>query len=378
MTVLRKFIYRAAAITMSLLLVYALGPSSSAIISSGLQTSSGIQSAYADDDLDALESKVKQSAAAYNSAVSRTQELKNEISELNEKIAKLEKKLPAQKKRSNRSYRALYKYQYDTSSVVMMLLNSSSLTEMLATLDSYNRIIEYNTSEIKKTIKMENEYKESKSKLESDKQEAEQQQSNAYSALQEAKQARKEAQQRAIQKQKEEAAAQKAAAQAKLKAAKTKEEKASAKKEVKAAEEEESSSKSSTSSSASNVGWSSSKTAFVNKWAPRINAYLSGSPTAGTGKYYAAAAWDNGVDPRWAPAISCVESSKGAACFASYNAWGYGSSRFSSWEDGINTVVGALGSSMYGGYLTRAAAATYCTSNPSSWYSNCKAEMAKI
>ena len=132
------------------------------------------------------------------------------------------------------------------------------------------------------------------------------------------------------------------------------------------------------SASASHVGWSADKSDFVSDWAPRIDAYLSGSPMAGTGEYYAAAAWDNGVDPRWAPAISYVESSKGAVCFRSHNAWGYGSYSFGSWEEGINRVVSALGGSLYGGYLTREAAATYCPSNPGHWYNSCAEQMAQI
>ena len=373
---LRKLFKGGLAVSMSVLMGTALVPVGARDSSSVPALSTvGIQRAWADDDMDALEAKVKETASAYNSAVARQQQLASEISTLNGKIAKLEKELPAQKKRSNASYRALYKYQYDTSSVVMMLLSSKSITDMLATLDSYNWIIDYNTSEIAKTVKMESEYKESKSKLESDKSEADSAASSAYSSLQAAKQARQEAKERAIAEQKAEAAAKKKAAEAAVKAAKTEKEKKAAKKQVTEAKEESSGS---SSSSASNVSWSNSKTAFVNKWAPRINAYLAGSPTAGTGKYYAEAAWDNGVDPRWAPAISCVESSKGAACFASHNAWGYGSSGFSSWQEGINTVVSALSGSMYGGYLTRKAAATYCPPTPDSWYSKCKAEMAKI
>lgn len=78
------------------------------------------------------------------------------------------------------------------------------------------------------------------------------------------------------------------------------------------------------------------------------------------------------------PAISYVESSKGAVCFRSHNAWGYGSYSFGSWEEGINRVVSALGGSLYGGYLTREAAATYCPSNPGHWYNSCAEQMAQI
>ena len=112
---------------------------------------------------------------------------------------------------------------------------------------------------------------------------------------------------------------------------------------------------------------------------PRASTPISsGSPTAGTGKYYAEAAWNNGVDPRWAPAISMIESTKGAACFRSHNAWGFGSSGYSSWQEGINAVVSTLGSSMYGGYLTRDAAAKYCPPTADEWYSNVSAQMAIV
>ena len=69
------------------------------------------------------------------------------------------------------------------------------------------------------------------------------------------------------------------------------------------------------------VDFSVGKEAFVSEWTSRINAYLAGSPLAGQGATFAEAAWSNGVDPRWSPAISNTESSKGAHCFLPYNAW---------------------------------------------------------
>ena len=49
---------------------------------------------------------------------------------------------------------------------------------------------------------------------------------------------------------------------------------------------------------------------FIAEWAPRIDAYMAGYPLAGYGSVFAAAAWDYGVDPRFSPAISWVESSR--------------------------------------------------------------------
>ena len=74
------------------------------------------------------------------------------------------------------------------------------------------------------------------------------------------------------------------------------------------------------------VDFSVGKEAFISTWSQRIDAYLSGSPLAGQGVTFATAAWEYGVDPRWSPAISNTESSKGAVCFKPYNAWGWGQS----------------------------------------------------
>ena len=202
-----------------------------------------VQTAAADEVSD-LEQKVKESADAYNSAVSRQEELQGQIDDLNSKIADLEDKLPAQKERSNTSYKALYKYQSDTASVVMMLLNSSSITDMLSMVDSYNWVIEYNTGEIKKTITMENNLENSKSQVEADKADADAAANDAYSSLQQAQQARQEAAERAAAAQ----AAEQAAKEAEIAASTTmtSEEKSTATEQV---------AQTSSTTSSSNVGW---------------------------------------------------------------------------------------------------------------------------
>jgi len=129
--------------------------------------------------------------------------------------------------------------------------------------------------------------------------------------------------------------------------------------------------------SLSDVDWTVGKTAFIQTWAERIDAYLAGSPMAGQGVTFAVAAWENVVDPRWSPAISNTESSKGLVCFASYNAWGWGSSGFSSWEQAINTHVAGL-SEGYGYTISTWAARKYCPPNSANWLVNTLSEMAKI
>lgn len=323
------------------------------------------QPSLADEEADELEEQVRSSAEAYNSAITRQEELTAEIAELDARIAELEAKLPAQRERSDESIRALYKYEYDSSSVLMMLLESKSVTDMLAIVDSYNWIIDYNTSEIRSAIQMQTELQSARENLEANKAGVEKAASDALSSLQEAQAARERVAARAAAAQ----AAEQQAIQDVIASVATSEEQKQAASAATSI---------SSSVSASAVGWSADKSQFVNEWAPRIDAYLEGSPMAGTGVYYAAAAWDNGVDPRWAPAISYVESGKGAACFRSYNAWGYGSASFGSWEEGINRIVSALGGSMYGGYLTHEAASIYCPPSADHWYNTCAEQMALI
>ena len=133
----------------------------------------------------------------------------------------------------------------------------------------------------------------------------------------------------------------------------------------------------STNPSDDGADWSNDKASFVAQWAPRINDYLAGSPMAGTGEIFAEAAWDYGVDPRWSPAISAVESSKGAACFRPHNAWGWGSASWGSWDEAIRAHVSGLARG-YGYTLSESAAKKYCPPNWQHWYNRCAEEMNMI
>ena len=126
-----------------------------------------------------------------------------------------------------------------------------------------------------------------------------------------------------------------------------------------------------------NADWSSDKATFVNEWAGRIDSYLAGSPMAGTGEIFAEAAWDYGVDPRYSPAISNTESSKGLYCFNSHNAWGWGSESWDSWEDAIRDHVAGLARG-YGYTISVEAAKKYCPPNWEHWYSATLAQMEAI
>lgn len=127
----------------------------------------------------------------------------------------------------------------------------------------------------------------------------------------------------------------------------------------------------------SEVDFTVGKEAFITEWTSRIDNYLAGSPLAGYGSAFAEAAWNNGVDPRWSPAISNTESSKGAVCFKPYNAWGWGSSSWSSWEEAINAHVAGLASG-YGYSITVANAQKYCPPTYMDWYTKTISQMQMI
>ncbi len=129
--------------------------------------------------------------------------------------------------------------------------------------------------------------------------------------------------------------------------------------------------------SLSEVDWSVGEEAFVAEWTARIDAYLEGSPLAGQGAAFAKAAWENCVDPRWSPAISNTESSKGENCFLPCNAWGWGQSSWSSWEKAIGEHVAGLAES-YGYSLTYAYAKKYCPPNYDNWFNSTLSEMKRI
>lgn len=128
----------------------------------------------------------------------------------------------------------------------------------------------------------------------------------------------------------------------------------------------------------STVDWSADKTSFVDTWGTRIDRYLSGSPLYGYGKVFAANAYDCNIDPRISPAISNVESSKGAVCFRPHNAWGLMGKSFSTWEEAIAYHCRYMAGPLYHGTINASTARTYCPPTWQSWLSKVQGEMAKI
>ena len=252
--------------------------------------------------------------------------------------------------------RDLYKYQKGTNPIVSFLVNAQSLGEFITTCKYTNQITSSSVDEIEELNNMQTELEQNKAELQQAKSQLEAEQKNAEDALAQAQQLRSEAQAKAEQ--------ENAAELAKLEAG-------------------EGVSGSNSSSQATNTNTtidttvnnantgSSDYDSFINEWTGRIDNYLAGSPMAGQGYNFAVAAWNTGVDPRWSPAIACIESTKGAYCANSYNAWGWsarggGWRSFGSWSEGISA------------HVAPAAAKKYCPPTWQDWYNKVAAQMNRI
>lgn len=341
--------------------------------------------------------QIEESAAAYEDAVARIDELEAEIKANEERIGELEAQLPQQRERSDEALAAIYKMNREGYSLVNMVLSSESIVDFLSRVDYLTRLQDRNMETIRLLSSMEEELTRAQDSLDEALSEAKRQEQEAQDSLAVAKAAREMAQreaqeqarrereaQEAARKAAEEAAAKKAAEEAAAQEAAEESERGQAVVEEApnadeaAAEAEEVAEETPTvSPSDDGADWDEDKQAFVDSWAGRIDNYLSGSPLAGQGATFASAAWDYGVDPRWSPAISAVESSKGVACFRSHNAWGWGSASWGSWEEAIDAHVAGLARG-YGYTLSESAAKKYCPPNWRHWYDRCAAEMNSI
>lgn len=270
------------------------------------------------DQLSAAQQKIEAATSAYNDARTKLDDLQKQIDSNEASIEEIEAKLPEQQAKASSAMRDLYKYQKGTNPIVSFLVNAQSLGEFITTCKYTNQITSSSVDEIEELNNMQTELEQNKAELQQAKSQLEAEQKNAEDALTQAQQLRSEAQAKAEQ--------ENAAELAKLEA-----DKAAAAEKLSG----EGVSGSNSSSQATNTNTtidttvnnantgSSDYDSFINEWTSRIDNYLAGSPMAGQGYNFAVAAWNTGVDPRWSPAIACIESTKGAYCANSYNAWGW-------------------------------------------------------
>lgn len=347
------------------------------------------------DSISDLTQRIEESGTAYDEAAKRVEELQAKIDANEQRISELEAELPEKKEAAAESIRTLYKMQQTGGGILELLLSADDFNDVITTARYLDTISTKNNEAVQDLVSATSELDQTRSALASEKAQADSDAKSAQDAMNEAISAR----QQLVEEQQKKAAEEAAAAQAAVEAAKAKaaEEAASAASASAAAGSSAASDSSTTFTTQSgteatvevpsaetvttvtttDTGLADSKTEFVNKWQPRIDAYLAGSPLAGYGKTFAEAAWTYGVDPRLSPAISCVESSKGAVCFKSHNAWGWGSSSWDDWDSAIRDHVKGLATT-YGGQLTVSGAQMYCPPTWEDWYSSVLSEMNSI
>lgn len=331
-----------------------------------------------------LQVQVEATAAEYNDAVAKADELQAQVDETQSRIDELNTQLPEQKARSARSLKTLYIMQEEGYGLLEAILSSETMDDFLTRYEYMSCMNSHNNAQLQKLQAMIDELDEKKAALVDQQAEAQAEVERAQVALTKAQEAREEAQAAAIAKAQEQAEAAAAAEMAEQERAAKEAARETGRSDAvdagnDAMEQPESDEPEEVTETvqSNDVEWSSERDAFISEWAGRIDNYLAGSPMAGQGRTFAAAAWDSGVDPRWSPAISTVESSTGAICFMPYNAWGWGSYSFGSWEEAIPAHVAYLGG-MYGSTITPEAASIYCPPNATFWYNRCLEEMNKI
>ena len=312
--------------------------------------------------------RIEESGQRYNEVMLKIDETNLLISDTQDKISGIEAELPLQREKSSTAIKTLYVFQSSSSGLLDIILHAESFTDFLDSVHYLNIINESTHAEIDRLDTMTQELADAQKQLSDEREALQIESQSAKNSLNQAQADREAAQEDArIQAEAEAAEAARIAKEA--------QEEQEAQQE---AEQEEDQGEEVTPAQPSyDIDWSVDKAAFVSDWSARIDAYLAGSPTAGCGKYYAEAAWDFGVDPRWSPAISNTESSKGAALFRPFNAWGWGSYSYGSWEEAIFAHVGGL-SRGYGYTISLEGAKRYCPPTYEHWYNVTLAQMNMI
>lgn len=326
--------------------------------------------------------KVEDSAKAYDQVVADINDLQSKIDANDADIAKLEKELPALQKKASEAMRETYKSRKNSNTFMSFIMKSQSLDDLITNMVYLNQVQDSNTEAINDLSDAQKQLEEKKTELTQAKAQLESKKTEAASALTEAQKLRSEAQAKAEAEAKAELEAQLAAQAAQQAAATQAAEGTGTDSGNQNNTANQPGQKVDTNVSGGGVNWNSEKDAFVSEWSQRIDAYLAGSPMAGTGKYFAEAAWNTGTDPRWSPAIAAIESTKGRYNAGAYNAWGWskvggGWRSFGSWAESIPAHVSYLRNN-YGVTLTTSAAKKYCPPTWQDWYNKVANEMNKI
>lgn len=328
-------------------------------------------------EISSAQSQIEEATAAYDAATAKLAELQQQIEENEASIADIEARIPEAKAKASGAMRAIYKSQKSSNSVVSIFVNARNLSDLISTYMYSSSINEANNEAIEELNSMEEELGQKEDALNQAKADLETEQANAEAALAQAQTLRANA----LAKAQAELEAELAAMAADTEAAEgtgVSGENANSQ----ATESNQTIDASASSSVSGAVDFSIGYDAFMSEWTARIDNYLAGSPLAGYGSVFAQASWNTGVDPRWSPAISCIESTKGTYCANICNAWGWsavggGWRSFGDWTSAIYAHVSYLGS-CYGSTVTPAAARKYCPPTWQDWFNKVSGQMALI
>ena len=356
--------------------------------------------------------------ASYLQAQDNLEQLEEQIQQNEGRVAELEATLPAQRERAAASIRNLYLFQQSSNGLIDLVLSADDFNHFIAMVNYLDIIQAHNLDEVDRLLQLRDELDAARGSLEIDRAHAAEEVDRAAAALAEAEATREALRQAAIQ-QAEAEAAQRAAAEQETREhvgetfttasglevvveepiqqveettqqAEQQEQQAEQQEQLAdqqaeqeqqepAAEQQQEQQAEPEQQEAvqEETTQMDSREQFISVWGERINNYLAGTALSGYGYTFATAAYDCGVDPRWSPAISCVESSCGEYCFADHNAWGWGDVDWPDWETAIWGHVSGLASG-YGYTNSYSAAATYCPPNASFWYERVSSEMYAI
>jgi len=331
-------------------------------------------------ELTETQKRIEETAVAYDNAIANLRVINQEIEVTQARISELEAVICAQQKKSDGASISLYKWFGDGYNYLSLIFDSGSFTEYINSFEYLTRVQKTLYYDIKQLNDMKKELEETKDSLELRKQFASIEIERANEALKDAQLAREEAQRKAEAEAIAEAeAAALAIALALAQAEKERQEKIAS--GLKGNSDNEGGldelEDDGNGLDFSEIDWNCDKETFVEFWGVRIDAYMKGFPLEGYGRVFAAAAWDYGIDPRYSPAISCTESTKGKYCFLPYNAWGWGNYSWESWEEAIYAHVRGL-SRGYSYSICIADAKKYCPPNWEFWYTLTLSQMKKI
>ncbi|MBQ9003539.1 MAG: hypothetical protein IJ087_16955 [Eggerthellaceae bacterium] len=348
------------------------------------------------------ETEIEKLSDEYEAARDELAGVDAKIAELQAQIDSLEADLPAQETRSNAAMRQRYIMQSNPLVIVESLLSSVTLGDFIKQSDYIDKISRDNLAELNRLRDMKSQLDQARSEQENVRAQAEARMSAAESALRAVQDERSQ-----LQSEEQAFAARQAEVQggansieksesssATANKKKTEaERKAEAEAAAKKAEEDAAKgilppveATTDTTGLYDGADWHADRSVFIETWAERIDKFLAGSPLEGQGHNFAAAAWKHGIDPRWSPAISKIESSMGAICIRPYNAWGWGASdsdpyglalEWGSWEEAIDAHVKGLAEG-YGYTVSMGRARTYCPPNWQRWYNSVVESMASM